>query len=104
MSDIWSKLLPANNTAMKVTPPKFVQKKQLSTFFMKGDMKIHMLKTKPPPLHTKTTLSGWSQSEDTSIIFFFKSSQFLLSSQIYILFSKSAMIFDLGGGILNSEN
>ena len=45
------------------------------------------------PTKTKTTLSGWAQGED--IIKKKRSPQYLLSSQSCVLFSKSAMTFDL---------
>ena len=44
------------------------------------------------PTKTKTTLSGWAQGED---IIKKRSPQYLLSSQSYVQFSKSAMTFDL---------
>ena len=62
---------------------------------MKYDMKIFICFScaiTSTPTNTKPTLSGWAQGED---IIKKKITQYLLSSQSYVLFSKSAMTFDL---------
>ena len=74
---------------------KSVQKKQLLNFFMKYGMKIFICFSCAiisTPTNTKPALSGWAQGED---IIKKRSPQYLLSSQSYLLFSKSAMTFDL---------
>ena len=90
---------------------KSVQKKQLLKLFMKYDMKIYICFScaiTSTPTNTTPTLSGWAQGED---IMKKSSPQYLLSSQSYVLFSKSAMTFDLknprwppSAAILDFEN